>query len=175
MGSSVEGAQQTMSRADMAKLQNVFTDVCGPVKIVTDLDLQKESAKAFMSKLTFTPANISEEYRRFMSNGNHCPDGITARERKFITETFERFAAALDEATFRPERTPNGLRVFIDTLKRRGGDLSEIIEGLDSLDGIELWKETLEQVFAHYAGSSPESGGSYRETSRTRRTARRLG
>jgi len=34
---------------------------------------------------------------------------------------------------------------------------------------------TLEQVFAHYAGSSPESGGSYRETSRTRRTARRLG
>jgi ABC-2 type transport system ATP-binding protein len=36
---------------------------------------------------------------------------------------------------------------------------------------------TLEQVFAHYAGASvtSESGGSYRETSRTRRTARRLG
>jgi ABC-2 type transport system ATP-binding protein len=36
---------------------------------------------------------------------------------------------------------------------------------------------TLEQVFAHYAGASvaAESGGSYRETSRTRRVARRLG
>ncbi len=36
---------------------------------------------------------------------------------------------------------------------------------------------TLEEVFAHYAGASAdsESGGSYRETSRTRRTARRLG
>ncbi len=36
---------------------------------------------------------------------------------------------------------------------------------------------TLDQVFAHYAGASAasESGGSYRETSRTRRTARRLG
>jgi ABC-2 type transport system ATP-binding protein len=36
---------------------------------------------------------------------------------------------------------------------------------------------TLEQVFVHYAGASvsAESGGSYRETSRTRRVARRLG
>jgi ABC-2 type transport system ATP-binding protein len=36
---------------------------------------------------------------------------------------------------------------------------------------------TLDDVFAHYAGASLESdtGGSYRETSRTRRTARRLG
>jgi len=34
---------------------------------------------------------------------------------------------------------------------------------------------TLDEVFAHYAGASAESGGSYRETSRTRRTARRLG
>ena len=34
---------------------------------------------------------------------------------------------------------------------------------------------TLDEVFAHYAGASSESGGSYRETSRTRRTARRLG
>jgi len=34
---------------------------------------------------------------------------------------------------------------------------------------------TLDDVFVHYAGSSLESGGSYRETSRTRRTARRLG
>jgi len=34
---------------------------------------------------------------------------------------------------------------------------------------------TLEQVFVHYAGASAESGGSYRETFRTRRTARRLG
>jgi ABC-2 type transport system ATP-binding protein len=34
---------------------------------------------------------------------------------------------------------------------------------------------TLEDVFAHCTGSELESGGSYRETSRTRRTARRLG
>jgi len=34
---------------------------------------------------------------------------------------------------------------------------------------------TLEQVFAHYAGDTLESGGSYRETFRTRRTAQRLG
>jgi ABC-2 type transport system ATP-binding protein len=34
---------------------------------------------------------------------------------------------------------------------------------------------TLDDVFIHYAGDSLESGGSYRETSRTRRTAIRLG
>jgi ABC-2 type transport system ATP-binding protein len=34
---------------------------------------------------------------------------------------------------------------------------------------------TLNDVFIHYAGDILESGGSYRETSRTRRTARRLG
>jgi ABC-2 type transport system ATP-binding protein len=34
---------------------------------------------------------------------------------------------------------------------------------------------TLDQVFAHYAGTTLESGGDYRETARTRRTARRLG
>lgn len=34
---------------------------------------------------------------------------------------------------------------------------------------------TLDDVFIHYAGSQLETGGSYRETSRTRRTARRLG
>ncbi|MCZ7569400.1 MAG: ATP-binding cassette domain-containing protein [Ardenticatenaceae bacterium] len=34
---------------------------------------------------------------------------------------------------------------------------------------------TLNEVFAHYTGDILESGGSYRETSRTRRTARRLG
>jgi ABC-2 type transport system ATP-binding protein len=34
---------------------------------------------------------------------------------------------------------------------------------------------TLDDVFAHYTGNALESGGSYRETSRTRRTARRLG
>ena len=30
-------------------------------------------------------------------------------------------------------------------------------------------------VFVHYAGDTLESGGSYRETSRGRRTAKRLG
>ncbi len=34
---------------------------------------------------------------------------------------------------------------------------------------------SLDDVFAHYTGSTWESGGSYRETSRTRRTSRRLG
>jgi ABC-2 type transport system ATP-binding protein len=36
-------------------------------------------------------------------------------------------------------------------------------------------RATLEDVFVHYTGDALESGGSYRETSRTRRTARRLG
>lgn len=34
---------------------------------------------------------------------------------------------------------------------------------------------TLDDVFVHYAGDSLDSGGNYRETSRTRRTAKRLG
>jgi ABC-2 type transport system ATP-binding protein len=34
---------------------------------------------------------------------------------------------------------------------------------------------TLDDVFIHYAGGTLESGGNYRETSRTRRTAQRLG
>jgi len=34
---------------------------------------------------------------------------------------------------------------------------------------------TLDEVFAYYTGNTLESGGSYRETVRTRRTARRLG
>lgn len=34
---------------------------------------------------------------------------------------------------------------------------------------------TLDTVFTHYTGNSLESGGSYRETARARRTARRLG
>jgi ABC-2 type transport system ATP-binding protein len=34
---------------------------------------------------------------------------------------------------------------------------------------------TLDEVFAHFSGNSLESGGSYRDTARTRRTAQRLG
>jgi ABC-2 type transport system ATP-binding protein len=34
---------------------------------------------------------------------------------------------------------------------------------------------TLDDVFVHYAGGTLDTGGSYRETARTRRTARRLG
>src|SRR6266568_1219122 len=34
---------------------------------------------------------------------------------------------------------------------------------------------TLDEVFAHFTGNALESGGNYRETARTRRTARRLG
>jgi len=36
-------------------------------------------------------------------------------------------------------------------------------------------KTTLDDVFVHYAGGIVESGGGYREISRTRRTAQRLG
>jgi ABC-2 type transport system ATP-binding protein len=36
-------------------------------------------------------------------------------------------------------------------------------------------RSTLDDVFIHYAGDRLESGGNYRETSRTRRTAHRLG
>jgi ABC-2 type transport system ATP-binding protein len=42
----------------------------------------------------------------------------------------------------------------------------------DSLGGEDV---TLDEVFAHYAGTELETGGSIREISRTRRTARRLG
>jgi ABC-2 type transport system ATP-binding protein len=38
-----------------------------------------------------------------------------------------------------------------------------------------LTDATLDEVFAHYTGNTLESGGSYRDTARTRRTARRLG
>ncbi|HRR31678.1 MAG TPA: ATP-binding cassette domain-containing protein, partial [Candidatus Sumerlaeia bacterium] len=34
---------------------------------------------------------------------------------------------------------------------------------------------TLDDVFVHYAGNSLDSGGTFRDTSRTRRTAQRLG
>jgi len=36
-------------------------------------------------------------------------------------------------------------------------------------------KTTLDDVFVHYAGGIVEAGGGYREVSRTRRTAERLG
>jgi len=38
-----------------------------------------------------------------------------------------------------------------------------------------LTDATLDEVFAYYTGNTLESGGSYRDTARTRRTARRLG
>ena len=41
-----------------------------------------------------------------------------------------------------------------------------------SIEGEEV---TMDDVFVHYAGGTLESGGSYRETARTRRTAQRLG
>ncbi len=41
--------------------------------------------------------------------------------------------------------------------------------------GIGGGEVTLDDVFVHYAGGTLESGGSYRETARTRRTVRRLG
>ena len=41
-----------------------------------------------------------------------------------------------------------------------------------SIGGDEM---TLDDVFIHFSGNKLDTGGSYRETSRTRRTARRLG
>ncbi len=41
--------------------------------------------------------------------------------------------------------------------------------------GVNGGQATLEEVFAHYTGAALETGGSYRDTARTRRTARRLG
>jgi ABC-2 type transport system ATP-binding protein len=40
---------------------------------------------------------------------------------------------------------------------------------------LDIPNATLDDVFVHYAGSTLESGGNFREISRTRRTARRLG
>jgi ABC-2 type transport system ATP-binding protein len=41
--------------------------------------------------------------------------------------------------------------------------------------GIGCEGATLDDVFVHYTGDALETGGSYRDTSRSRRTARRLG
>jgi ABC-2 type transport system ATP-binding protein len=49
-------------------------------------------------------------------------------------------------------------------------DLKEAVGGERGLASA-----TLDDVFMHYTGDALESGGSYRDTSRTRRTARRLG
>src|SRR6266487_4363722 len=53
------------------------------------------------------------------------------------------------------------------------------IVALDTPDNLKATvggpETTLNDVFVHYAGDTLESGGSYRETSRARRTARRLG
>src|SRR5579875_163929 len=49
------------------------------------------------------------------------------------------------------------------------GTPKELKAALDQPDA------TLDDVFAHYTGDTLESGGSYRDTARARRTARRLG
>jgi ABC-2 type transport system ATP-binding protein len=49
------------------------------------------------------------------------------------------------------------------------GTPTELKASLDQPDA------TLDDVFAHYTGDDLETGGSYRDTSRARRTARRLG
>jgi ABC-2 type transport system ATP-binding protein len=55
------------------------------------------------------------------------------------------------------------------------GDIAVIGTPADLKAGIGGENPTLNDVFVHYAGDALESGGSYRETSRARRTARRLG
>ncbi len=51
------------------------------------------------------------------------------------------------------------------------GSPSELKASISDGDG----EATLDEVFAHYTGGNLESGGNYRETSRARRVARRLG
>ncbi len=67
-----------------------------------------------------------------------------------------------------------------DTLCTRIGIMHRgDIVALDTPSGLKAAvggpETTLNDVFVHYAGDALESGGSYRETSRTRRTAQRLG
>ncbi len=55
------------------------------------------------------------------------------------------------------------------------GRVASIGSPAELIDSIGDAGQTLEDVFVHYTGSELESGGNYRETSRTRRTAKRLG
>jgi ABC-2 type transport system ATP-binding protein len=52
-------------------------------------------------------------------------------------------------------------------------ELKASLAGLEGRD--ETAGATLDDVFVHYTGDALESGGSYRDTSRSRRTARRVG
>jgi ABC-2 type transport system ATP-binding protein len=55
-------------------------------------------------------------------------------------------------------------------------ELKASLAGLEGRDGRdETAGATLDDVFVHYTGDALESGGSYRDTSRSRRTARRVG
>jgi len=55
------------------------------------------------------------------------------------------------------------------------GKVSAIGAPAELKAGIGKPEATMDDVFAHYAGEAFESGGSYRDTYRTRRVARRLG
>jgi ABC-2 type transport system ATP-binding protein len=85
-------------------------------------------------------------------------------------------------------RRQTGMTIFLTTHYMEEADslcdriaimhLGEVVAGgtptelKASLGGPDV---TLDAVFTHYTGNTLESGGSYRETARTRRTARRLG
>jgi ABC-2 type transport system ATP-binding protein len=55
------------------------------------------------------------------------------------------------------------------------GKVAAIGTPVDLKESLGREEATLEDVFVHYAGDTLETGGGYREASRTRRTARRLG
>ncbi len=55
------------------------------------------------------------------------------------------------------------------------GKVAAMASPADLKASIGSQEATLDDVFAYYAGTGLESGGDYRETTRTRRTARRLG
>ncbi len=55
------------------------------------------------------------------------------------------------------------------------GSPAELKAGMAASNGQGAAAPTMDDVFAHYTGALLESGGSFRETSRTRRVARRLG
>ncbi|MEN6357305.1 MAG: ATP-binding cassette domain-containing protein [Armatimonadota bacterium] len=56
-----------------------------------------------------------------------------------------------------------------------GGKVAAVGSPAELKEKIGRKNATMDQVFIHYTGSKLESGGSFREVSRTRRTARRLG
>jgi len=89
-----------------------------------------------------------------------------------ITEARNRLHATIVLTTHQMEEADNLCSRI--AIMHRGAvvALGSPAELKSSIDGGEA---TLDDVFIHFTGSTIESGGTYRETRRTRRSARRLG